>query len=170
MRPTEAQIATLAPHIRNIAYAVGRYFPKHILDAEDLQQEGWIGVMSVEEKPHESEEELLAKCKTAAYRKAIDALRRIRDVGPTVKHVKSLGLLVDNIEEFEKNYFSEEHEKIEKLDLLAVSKYLSLQEKTVFWGLLADYKQVEIADMLHLTEGRVAQIKDRIFTYLRSVY
>lgn len=155
-------------HVRllRIAQRLGRYFPPHLLSVEDLIQEEWVGILEVRALPEESEEQFLIRCYQAAWRQAVDALRRFRLMEK--RGVRQLEVLVDNIDTFERGNWGARDNRDIFMDFMVFFKKLPERSQLILYGVLHEIPLARIGEKLNLTEGRISQIKTEIFQSLKE--
>lgn len=148
-----------------MAKRIGKNFPEHILDVDDLTQEGWISLLGCSEEYRDNYQN------PVALRAMIDAMRRFRETPRwnrfDVRGARKLEVLVEDIELLfnDQQY---EYWLDDAIDMKSALRELSLREKVVFYSLANGETLLSIGEILGITEGRVCQIRRQILDFLNN--
>lgn len=149
-----------------IARRLGRHFPAHILNLENLIQEEWVGILEVRPIPEESEEQFAARCYQAAWRQAVDAIRHFN--ATEKRGVRRLEALVENIDIFGDEKYRTEGNQNVFIDFMKFFRALPVRKQTILYGICREITLADIGKQLNLTEGRVCQLKTENFQSLKN--
>lgn len=159
------EVAALTRAFHQIATRVGRCFPAHLVSHADLMQEAWVGVLTVQARPADTDVQSQGRYRQAGKYAMLDALRRC---GQRPHGRRQREVLVADFTALADQRAAPVPSLHTAWALQHLTARLSLRSQAVLLSRLRGETLAALGHRFHLSAGRVSQLLAEIIATVQE--